>query len=394
MLKYVFLFLALVVSFTWWYSFVFSNSIIFGEEIEYIGEFSSQVYLNDQDLSKTVVVYKSNTDISDYSVYSSCYAMKSSFLEQYKNLYFFELDFSNASTCKNGNIVLEHYGVKQVQTMSELEFVRELDMLWYLLDFSDIDLELYRGGLEIDMKKYSIYANYNDTLRTDDDIEGYYRNTIGQRKYQEAVYEKGIVSGILTARKQKYLVPVAGKQMPHAHTRLPNASRWYRASYTDGIHHGWDIYGLHGEELIALDDGIIVRVEDNFEDSDLSKIQYGSGLSEFTELKNLDLLRGKQVWLKTMKGEVVFYSHLASIPSEIEEWMKVSRGDVVWYMWLTGVPGGTAYSDYHLHFSIMENPYRIEDAGGYIFDDYMKWNWKFHDFEIWAIWVAQDTVFE
>jgi hypothetical protein len=31
------------------------------------------------------------------------------------------------------------------------------------------------------------------------------------------------------------------------------------------------------------------------------------------ELKNLDVLRGKQVWLKTLKGDVVFYSHLAEV---------------------------------------------------------------------------------
>jgi len=80
---------------------------------------------------------------------------------------------------------------------------------------------------------------------------------------------------------------------------------------------------------VALDDGIIVRVVNDFDASDLSRIIYGENLSEEQKLKNLDLLRGKQVWLKTMKGEVVFYSHLDTIPSSITEGSFVSQGDAL-----------------------------------------------------------------
>ena len=70
---------------------------------------------------------------------------------------------------------------------------------------------------------------------------------------------------------------------------------------------------------MALDDGIIVRVVDEFSSQDFSRIVYGENLSEMQELKNLDVLRGKQVWLKTMKGDVVFYSHLAEVDISLEE---------------------------------------------------------------------------
>lgn len=56
-----------------------------------------------------------------------------------------------------------------------------------------------------------------------------------------------------------------------------------------------------------------------FEWSDFSNIVYGDNLSEEQELKNLDILRGNQVWIKTMKGDVAFYSHLSSIPENITE---------------------------------------------------------------------------
>jgi hypothetical protein len=50
-----------------------------------------------------------------------------------------------------------------------------------------------------------------------------------------------------------------------------------------------------------LDDGIIVRVVSEFEFEDLNKIVKKDDLTYDEELRNLDILRGKQVWLKTMK---------------------------------------------------------------------------------------------
>ena len=82
------------------------------------------------------------------------------------------------------------------------------------------------------------------------------------------------------------------------------------------------------------------------------------------KLKNLDILRGKQVWLKTMKGEVVFYSHLDIIPSDLSEGMFVSRGHNLGTTGVSGVPQD-GYDDFHLHFAIMENPYIFENAGTY-----------------------------
>jgi hypothetical protein len=50
-----------------------------------------------------------------------------------------------------------------------------------------------------------------------------------------------------------------------------------------------------------LDDGIIVRVVSEFEFTDLNTLTKREDLTYEEELRNLDILRGKQVWLKTMK---------------------------------------------------------------------------------------------
>lgn len=117
-----------------------------------------------------------------------------------------------------------------------------------------------------------------------------------------------------------------------------------------------------------------MRIVDSFTDADFNRIVYGENLSEMQELKNLDILRGKQVWLKTMKGDVVFYSHLDSIAANLQEGQIVSRGDLLGQTGVSGVPE-EGYNDYHLHFSIMENPYNDEKAGSYNFGDYMMWDW-------------------
>jgi len=69
----------------------------------------------------------------------------------------------------------------------------------------------------------------------------------------------------------------------------------------------------------AIDDGIIIRIKRNFKYEDLSKIVKGNKISDTQKLRNLDLLRGNQVWLKTTKGDVMFYSHLKKVESELKE---------------------------------------------------------------------------
>jgi murein DD-endopeptidase MepM/ murein hydrolase activator NlpD len=73
-----------------------------------------------------------------------------------------------------------------------------------------------------------------------------------------------IINDIIKKREKKYLVPIAGYSLPIEATKIPNAARPYRSDYTDGIHHSWDIDAKVGTPIIALDDGIIVRVVDDW----------------------------------------------------------------------------------------------------------------------------------
>jgi hypothetical protein len=164
--------------------------------------------------------------------------------------------------------------------------------------------------------------------------------------------------------------------MPTLPSKVPNSSRLYRSDYTDWIHHGWDIDWYFWEQVIALQEWIIVRVVDKFEYSDLNMIKKWDNLTEDDKIKNLDILRWKQVWLKTVSWDVVMYSHLNDIYTNLNVWEFVNKWQPLWTIWITGVPDEN-YTDYHLHYEVHKNPFVTEKVWLYDIDDYMKWDWAF-----------------
>jgi hypothetical protein len=67
------------------------------------------------------------------------------------------------------------------------------------------------------------------------------------RTIKELQFVQTFLQEIQKKRAKKYLVPVAGYNISREHSRIPNAGRPYRESYTDGIHHGWDVGSALGE---------------------------------------------------------------------------------------------------------------------------------------------------
>jgi hypothetical protein len=124
----------------------------------------------------------------------------------------------------------------------------------------------------------------------------------------------------------------------------------------------------------AIDDWMIIRVVRDFSYEDISKIEKNWIITEIQKLRNLDILRWNQVWLKTSKWDVMFYSHLWEIPKNIKEWVFVSVWQDIWTIDKTWVPDKN-YTNFHLHFPIQKNPYIIEKAWKYSWEDYMAWDW-------------------
>lgn len=105
--------------------------------------------------------------------------------------------------------------------------------------------------------------------------------------------------------------------MSKERTDLPGSGRPYRKDTTDGIHHGWDLMAKVGTPVVALGDGVILRVVKGFAWRDFGSLVKSDALSSDQELSNLDVYRGNQVWLKTADGNVTFYSHLSQIAPDV-----------------------------------------------------------------------------
>jgi len=118
----------------------------------------------------------------------------------------------------------------------------------------------------------------------------------------------------------------------------------------------------------------------------LDKLVKWKNLTNDDLVRNLDILRGNQVWLMTMSGDVIFYSHLNEIFSNINVWEVVKKWQPVWTIWKTWVPDQN-YTDYHLHFEVQKNPFNLQKNQSYDIDDYLLWDWLFK-------WKKQDYILE
>lgn len=350
------------------YSFVSGGYFVINPEVRFVTTAGDTIYLEEEFDAKTLLVYSSNFDISKATINSLC-DMNSQFLDAYKNLYFFEVDYSNDLDCNNGNVVLQLWEEIYGNTIYKLDVTKGSTIFDKYLDYSDSQLLNVQDQLQYDLDANAIYKNYNNV-----DITKNFRYYKGKNIYNQAQLQDDLIQLIIDWRKQKYLTPVLGRTFSDAATKLPNSGRPYRDTYTDGIHHGFDIDGWFWDTSIALDTGIVVRIVDNFDDSDYSRIIYGNNLSEEQKLKNLDILRWKQVWIKTLKWDVVFYSHLDSVDSELSEWDLVIKWQKIGMTGVTWVPE-EGYDDYHLHFAVMVNPHDILRAWTYDFWEYMAWDW-------------------
>jgi len=368
MLKYIFLIFASILGCIWGYNLVFWGTLNFSPEISFGTSLGKIIVPGDDNLSKDILVYTSNINISDSEVSSLC-DTQSRFIDSYKNLYFFEISYLSTD-CDSTSVVLESEGTIYGNSITNLNLVHKNELIEAYIDYDSQSLEKVLQSHEKILSKTLIYKDYNGER-----LIKYLKYSLWQRQYREAKFWADLTQSVLDARSKKYISPVVWRTLSEAFTKIPNSPRPYRAAYTDGIHHGWDIDGNMWESVVALDDGIIVRIVDGFNNNtDFSRIEYGAHLTEDQKLKNLDILRWNQVWLKTMKWDVVFYSHLDDIDTNISEGMFITRWTPVGTTGVTGVPE-VWYDDYHLHFAVMKNPYNAEMAGKYDFWDYMAWDW-------------------
>lgn len=358
----------IIFSIIFWYTLVFAWTWLFDYNTKVEFKLSDNVYLDSLNLNKTKILFKSWTDLSKYKIKSECNIFSKL---TYKNWdsYMFDLKFFD-NKCDKENFVLVDEK-DEIKLQFNINLVTEYGVLSKILDLNNDELLHLQASLNRKITAFSKYSVYDKNIE-----ENYYTFLYNNRSLQEAKYNQEVINNIILKRSQKYIVPVPWYKIPTNPVKLPNSWRPYRKDYTDWIHHWWDIDAKFWEQVVALDDWIIVRTVSKFDFSDLWRLKKWNKLTKDDLTRNLDILRWKQVWLKTMQWDVIFYSHLNEIVSNIQVWEVVKKWQPLWTVWKTWVPDEN-YTDYHLHFEVQRNPFNLWKNQSYDIDNYLKWDWLF-----------------
>jgi murein DD-endopeptidase MepM/ murein hydrolase activator NlpD len=141
--------------------------------------------------------------------------------------------------------------------------------------------------------------------------------------------------------------PVLGAGIPKSDDNLPNAPRTYRKGVSQGFTFQDTDAGVpiaFGTPVVAAGDGQIVRADLDYKElasRDYLKLLEAvkSGASE----NDLNLLRGRQVWIKHPNGTITRYGHLSRIAPGLR-FGSIRRGAVIGFVGnsgtLEGVRGG------------------------------------------------------
>lgn len=361
------IFVIILSSIIWFISLIFyysafSSVYATDDSIQLDLKLTNNIYLDSDNLNNTLFLYKSDYDLKQHKFTSSC-SINSKLIWSNSKYYLFEVKYLD-DNCDDGNISLVSEE-KEVVRNEKINIFSKSKIYNIFLDYNTSDLEKFNMILNNKLEELVNNKTKNRKFKIRKD-----------RKVQEINYIKWIIEHILLKREENYVMPVLWKTISDHPSRVPNARRPYRASITDGIHHWWDIYWPLWEETISIDDGLVVRVIRDFQYSDLSKLNRSSNLSDLEKAKNLDIYRWNQVWIKTMKWDIVIYSHLTEVSSNIKEWEIINKWDFVGTTGITWVPDKN-YKDYHLHFTVHKNPFDSDKVWNYTIDDYLLWDWYY-----------------
>lgn len=331
---------------------------------------SKNIYLNSEKLNNSIIAFSSKDDISNYIFHSPC-NIKTEFLYTINAKYFFNLEILEKN-CSQENFYLknEKWDIL-TNTHFKLNLIWDFDLYNKLTDYNDELLSQANKKYLSQKDKFKLFASIDDKNPNFDFVKK-------SRYYDELDYNNSKIEEIIIKRQNKYQIPVEWYSLPDGKnpSKLPNSARPYRASYTNAVHEWWDIDAPSWKEVVSIDDWIIVKVINDFQFEDLNNLKKDWNLSYEDKVKNLDILRWNQVWVKTMKWDVIFYSHLSEVYQNIQVWQIVEKWQPLGKIWISWVPDKN-YSDYHLHFELRKNPYLKTNAGNNIEFDYMNWDWYF-----------------
>ncbi len=155
-------------------------------------------------------------------------------------------------------------------------------------------------------------------------------------------------------------LPIPGARMPADDAHLPGAPRPYRAGVSEGFVFWPDVAGVpvaFGTPVIASASGEVVRVDEPYAELDGATWEsLIASVADGADERELDALRGRQVWIRLDDGRVLRYGHLSGVRPGLTVGQRVARGRVVGYVGNSGTWDGVVgrTSNVRLHFEIRD----------------------------------------
>lgn len=155
-------------------------------------------------------------------------------------------------------------------------------------------------------------------------------------------------------------LPIPGARIPADDAHLPGAPRPYRVGVSEGFVFWPDGAGVpvvHGTPVIASASGEVVRVDEPY--AELDEATWESlivSVADGADERELDSLRGRQVWIRLDDGRVLRYGHLSGVRPGLTVGQRVARGRVIGYVGNSGTFDGVVgrSSNVRLHFEIRD----------------------------------------
>ncbi len=155
-------------------------------------------------------------------------------------------------------------------------------------------------------------------------------------------------------------LPIPGARVPADDAHLPGAPRPYRAGVSEGFVFWPDGAGVpvgHGTPVIAAASGEVVRVDEPYAEIDEATWEsLIASVADGADERELDALRGRQVWIRLEDGRVLRYGHLSGVRPGLTVGQRVARGRVIGYVGNSGTFDGVVgrTSNVRLHFEIRD----------------------------------------
>lgn len=374
--KIIFIIFLLIFSLFVW----FLTSLFFHfSKIDYYFSISENIFPDFEKLNKNKIILQTKQNPKNFKISWDCGVFwKLSQSDWYTHIFDIQI-LQKDCNLEKVNVFLKNNFLELKKTFN---LVKNYNLYEKYLDFSDKDLQNF---LEISKKSISsidLSIIENSELK----VKKF-------REKQELEYIKNFIENILEKRKEKYIIPVEWGSLPTREVKLPNSLRPYRADYTDWVHQWWDFDAKKYTPVLALDNWIIIRIVSWYKFEDTQKVDKSENLTYEQKTLNLDILRGNQVWLKTMKWDVAFYSHLSEIWENLKVWEIVKKWQILWKVGASWVPE-IWYSDFHLHLQLHKNPYIFEKSWKYSFLEIMLWDWYFKGKNLNYILENQKNIFQ